>query len=90
MKKKQAIKIFKLLRKWTALVIVARHGKFRDMTFAQAAVEAIEVEDKIREELYGNANLVELGYEWGLLSDRKHEGRRRNVKKKKKNRSPVG
>ena len=72
MKKKQAIKIFKWLEEWTRCVIMARHGEFgNSLEFGDYAASAREIEDKIREELYGKCDLIQLGLDWGLLKQRK-------------------
>jgi hypothetical protein len=66
-KKKQAVKIFKLLEEWTRAEIMARHGFARNLDFGDFYMEKLEIENQIRELIYGTSNLIRLGEEWGLL-----------------------
>lgn len=81
MKKKQAIKIFKWIEEWTRATIMARHGEFgNSLEFGDYAAAAGDIEDKIREELYGKCDLVQLGLDWGLLKPRKKRNRKHKHK----------
>jgi len=77
MKKSEAILIYKLLKQWTRAEIMARHGRFDNLEFADYFLIKVEKEDEIRKILYGTSNLAELGEEWGLLKKGKKKRRKK-------------
>jgi hypothetical protein len=70
---KQRRKLVKLVEQWTRAEIMARLGGFRNLDFVDYSLKKVEKENEIRELLFGNSNLVELGEYWGLLKPRKEQ-----------------
>lgn len=70
--KKQAQKLVTMLEEWTRCEILSRHREFRiSLDWADYFQMKLKYEDKIRKKLFGSSDLVELGYKWGLLKDKK-------------------
>ena len=78
MKKKDAEFIWKKLEEWTRCDIMARYGRFDNLEYADYAMKKIDIEDEIREFLFGTGNTLELAYKWKLL--KRHT---KKIKKKK-------
>lgn len=79
--KKQAIKMFRLYRRMTKAEVKARIGRIGFPEFADWAAKKIEIENELREFLFGTADLYRLGVKWGIVEPirkkRKHEKQRR-------------
>ena len=69
MKKSEAGKVYKLLKRWTRYAIMERFGRFSNLEYVEYAVKRMNAEKKIRELLYGTSDLFVLGKEWGILHE---------------------
>jgi len=85
MKKEDAKWIWKKLEEWTRCEIMARFGRFDNFEYADYAMKKIEIEDEIRQFLFGSSELVTLGERWGMI--KKEEKRKKKSKKIKKRKS---
>jgi len=74
--KKKYKQLKKLLREWTRAEVMARHGRFDNLEYADYYMIKLEKESKIRKKLFKTDNLVDLGLKWGLLKPRKGKERR--------------
>ena len=61
----------KLLRQWTRAEIMSRLSTFPNGYASDFFSKKIEIEDEIREFLYGTSDLVALGKKWKLLAEKK-------------------
>ena len=60
----------KLLRQWTRAEIMSRLSTFPNRYASDFFSKKIEIEDEIREFLYGTSDLVALGKKWKLLAEK--------------------
>ena len=77
--------LYKLIHQWTRAEIMARMASIDFPAFADYALAERELRDKIREHMYGDKDLVVLGYRWGLLKEQeraKTRGTRRTQHEK--------
>lgn len=81
MTKKEAKKLYKLIKRWTRAEIMARIGQFDNLEFIDYALKEVEYRDKIRELLYGTSNLVELGEQFGMLGKIKSKKNKKRFRK---------
>jgi low affinity Fe/Cu permease len=79
--RRQARKLVKLLDQWTRAEVMSRIGRFDNMEFADYAHMKIEIENKLREMLYGTSDLVGLSKLF-----KKTRKRMRDVTKKRERR----
>lgn len=63
----QRKEMLKLIEQWTRAEIMARYARFDNNEFTNYATIQIEMEDKLRDLVFGTDNLVALGVRWGLL-----------------------
>lgn len=84
--KKQAGDIFQLIEQWTRCEIIARHAPLVPEKYTKYYETHIAIADKLREKLFGTANLYDLGIKWGILKEQptRKERRKQNQKSKKK------
>lgn len=65
--------VFALIEQWTRAEIIARHVPFNELKcnseYQSYCHLHIQLEDKIRQVLFGTDDLVELGIRWGILKD---------------------
>jgi len=74
---KKRKRLLRLLKHWTRAEIIARHGRFDNLGFADYHHIMIDKENEIREMLYGSSNLHQLGIKWGILKEvSKKKGKR--------------
>lgn len=76
--KKQAVKMFKLYRKMTKAEVRARLGPIDShLNFVGYATRKIDLENELREFLFGHSGLYELGVMWGIIEPIKRERKRK-------------
>lgn len=65
--KKKALRVIQLIEYWTKAEIMARMSPISNKDFTNYVDKKIELEDEIRQELFGEKDLVKLGKKWGLV-----------------------
>ncbi len=72
--KKQAKRLVRLIERWTRCEILGRYSSFTNHVVKQSLLNVdftqkrLDYEDKIRICLFGTADTVKLGEDWGLLT----------------------
>jgi hypothetical protein len=78
--KSEAVKMFKLYRKMTKMEVAARMGVLGFPGCVDFANKKVELENKLREFLFGTSDLVKLGRKWNIPMVGDQPKRRRKKK----------
>lgn len=78
---KKAARIFRLIEERTRCLVLARHGYIGVNAWGNYFNKAIQLDDRINEELFGTSDLVELGNRWGMLRPPPQAGKSSSTEK---------
>jgi hypothetical protein len=78
--KKQAIRLASLMERQTRAEIMARLSPLGGEDNTDYFMMKLKAEDKMRELLFGTADMVELGLQWELIKPRKQKPKSKTVK----------